>query len=141
MKQKHFIDSHKGSTGTFILFLMFYFDQFENMNAWVYLALHGSYGIMWVMKSMVFPDKTWEVACGFFYGLYMWAGLTLYWISPWIITSVSKSVAAKSMRIFSFLSLSSNFPRVSFFGRNGLYQTFSPKLSVLISHLRPRRRS
>ena len=89
MKQKHFIDSHKGATGAFILFLMYYFNQFENISAWVYLALHGSYGIMWVMKSMIFPDKTWEVRCSFFYGIYIWAGLTLYWISPWIITSRS----------------------------------------------------
>ena len=89
MKQKYFIDSHKGVTGPFILFLMYYFNQFENMTAWVYLALHGSYGIMWVMKSIIFPDKTWEVKCSFFYGIYMWVGLTLYWISPWIITSGS----------------------------------------------------
>ena len=89
MKQKHFIDSHKGATGPFILFLIYYFNQFENMNAWVYLALHGSYGVMWVLKSMIFPDKTWESKCSIFYGLYIWVGLTLYWASPWLITSGS----------------------------------------------------
>ena len=85
MKQKHFIDSHKGATGPFILVLILYFNQWENVTAWVYLALHGSYGIMWVLKSRIFPDKTWEAKCSIWYGLYIWGGLTLYWISPWII--------------------------------------------------------
>ena len=85
MKQKHFIDSHKGVTGPFILVLILYFNQWENVTAWVYLALHGSYGIMWVLKSRIFPDKTWEAKCSIWYGLYIWGGLTLYWISPWII--------------------------------------------------------
>ncbi len=85
MKQKHFIDSHKGATAPFVFILIWYFQQWENPTAWVYLAIHGSYGIMWVMKSAIFPDKTWEARCSVWYGLYIWGGLTLYWISPFII--------------------------------------------------------
>ena len=87
MKQKHFIDIHKGATAPVVLGLIIYFNQWENTTAWVYLALHGSYGIMWVLKSKIFPDTTWEAACSIWYGLYIWGGLTLYWISPWIIMS------------------------------------------------------
>ena len=87
MKQKHFIDSHKGVTAPVVLGLIIYFNQWENITAWVYLALHGSYGIMWVLKSKIFPDTTWESACSIWYGLYIWGGLTLYWITPWIIMS------------------------------------------------------
>ena len=85
MKQKHFIDTHKGATAPMVLILIWHFHQWENHTAWVYLALHGSYGIMWVLKSMIFPDKTWEAKCSIWYGLYIWGGLTLYWISPFII--------------------------------------------------------
>ena len=87
MKQKHFIDIHKGATAPMVLILIWYFHQWENHTAWVYLALHGSYGIMWVLKSMIFSDKTWEAKCSIWYGLYVWGGLTLYWISPFIIMS------------------------------------------------------
>ena len=87
MKQKHFIDIHKGATAPVVLGLIVYFQQWENTTAWVYLALHGSYGIMWVLKSKIFPDITWEAVCSIWYGLYIWGGLTLYWISPWIIMS------------------------------------------------------
>jgi len=89
MKQKYFIDTHKGATLPLVLYLMWYFNQFDNFTAWIYLAIHGSYGIMWVLKSMVFPDKTWEANCTIWYGLYIWAGLSLYWISPYIIMSSS----------------------------------------------------
>ena len=89
MKQKHFIDTHKGATGPFVLFLIYYFHQWDNTTAWVYLALHGSYGIMWILKSKIFPDITWETPCSVWYGLYIWGGLTLYWISPWVIMSYS----------------------------------------------------
>jgi steroid 5-alpha reductase family enzyme len=87
MKQKHFIDTHKGATSVAILMMMAVYNQWENPTAWVYLALHGTYGILWVLKSLVFPDKTWERKTGWGYGLYIWAGLTLYWIAPWILTS------------------------------------------------------
>ena len=87
MKQKYFIDSHKAVTFLVVLGLMAWFGQWDNPTAWVYLALHGTYGILWALKSRVFPDKQWEEDKGLFYGLYIWAGLSLYWIAPFIITS------------------------------------------------------
>jgi len=87
MKQKHFIDTHKGATAPVLFLLILFFNQWENTTAWIYFALHGSYGVMWVLKSIIFPDKTWEARCSIWYGLYIWGGLTLYWVSPWIIIS------------------------------------------------------
>ena len=87
MKQKFFIDTHKGATAPFVLLIIYYFNQVENMTAWIYLAMHGSYGLMWVLKSRIFPDKTWEQKCTIWYGLYIWGGLSLYWISPLIIVA------------------------------------------------------
>ena len=85
MKQKHFIDFHKGITFLYILYLINYYVAYENTTIWVYLGLHGTYGVLWVLKSMIFPDKSWEVKAGFLYGLFILAGLSLYWISPWIL--------------------------------------------------------
>ena len=87
MKQKYFIDSQKAVTGLFILMLMVLYDQLNNPTAWVYLALHGMYGILWVLKGKLFPDKAWEQKTNLAYGLVIWAGLCLYWVAPWIITS------------------------------------------------------
>ena len=87
MKQKYFIDFHKGITFLYILLLINWYSAYDNITIWVYLGLHGTYGVLWVIKSMIFPDKAWEIKTGFFYGLFILAGLSLYWISPWIIVS------------------------------------------------------
>lgn len=87
MKQKHFIDTHKAMTGPFVLLLMAAYGQWSNPTAWIYLALHGMYGILWVLKSRLYPDKQWEQRTGLGYGLVIWGGLTLYWLAPWLLTS------------------------------------------------------
>lgn len=87
MRQKFFIDSHKAATGLFVLFLMAVYDQWHNPTAWLYLALHGTYGILWVLKSEFFPDKSWDRRATWQLALITWGGLTLYWIAPWLLTS------------------------------------------------------
>ena len=86
-KQKYFIDSHKGLTPIFILLLIDYFNAWNNIEAILYLALHGTYGVLWVTKSFIYPDKQWEGKTPLWYGLMIWVILSLYWISPYIITS------------------------------------------------------
>jgi len=87
MKQKHFIDFHKGITFIYILALINYYDASSNITIWIYLGLHGTYGILWVLKSLIFPDKSWEQKTNLMYGFIILFGLSLYWISPWIIVS------------------------------------------------------
>lgn len=87
MKQRHFIDTHKGATPLAILVMMALHQQWANPTAWIYLSLHGTYAVLWVVKSRVYPDPSWERRTGLAYGLVIWAALTLYWIAPWIITS------------------------------------------------------
>lgn len=85
MKEKHFIDSHKSVTFLYILLLMLYFERWDNITLWIYLALHGTYGLLWAFKSMLFPDKQWEQPASILRGMVIWTGLTLYWIAPFII--------------------------------------------------------
>ena len=85
MKQRHFIDSHKGATAVFVLVLMAVYGQWHNPTAWIYLALHGTYGLLWVLKSRIFPDSAWEERTSLAYGLAIWGGLSLYWVAPWIL--------------------------------------------------------
>jgi steroid 5-alpha reductase family enzyme len=85
MKQKHFIDSHKGATFLWILCVMWYFETWQQTTLWIYLALHGTYGILWILKSISFGDKTWEQRTGIGYGFVIWGGLSLYWITPVLI--------------------------------------------------------
>ena len=79
LREKHFIDIHKGVTGIFMILLMYAYGTWDSVTSWVYLALHGTYGILWISKSLLFPDSTWEQKTSIWYGLYIWFGLTLYW--------------------------------------------------------------
>ena len=64
---------------------MFAYQAWDNPTAWAYLATHGTYGLLWVLKSQIFPDKNWEARCGIGYGMLILTGLALYWGTPWMI--------------------------------------------------------
>jgi protein-S-isoprenylcysteine O-methyltransferase Ste14 len=87
VKHKYFIDSHKGLTGPYILALIAWYHAWDNVLAWIYFGLHGTYGLLWVLKSRYFGDKNWERDVGIGMGIATWVGLSLYWISPWLIVS------------------------------------------------------
>jgi steroid 5-alpha reductase family enzyme len=53
------INLHKVSVGPLVLALMFAFDNWS-LAAWMYLALHGTYGLMWVAKDIAFGDPSWR---------------------------------------------------------------------------------
>lgn len=87
LRQRHFIDSHKCATLPATLAMIAFYGAWENPTAWVYLGLHGSYGLMWALKSRFFGDPQWEKPTTLAYGVQIWAALTLYWSAPWLITA------------------------------------------------------
>ena len=72
------VNIQKGGTIFIMYLLMLYFNNFST-GAYTYLSLHGSYGIIWVIKDIIFPDKSMHVKtclipAGALIGL-----LLLYW--------------------------------------------------------------
>lgn len=86
IKEKHVIDIFKGFSLFFILFLIYYYNKQDNLTLWIYASLHGSYGIMWCIKSQSFPDKNWEKPLTLYRFILIVSGLLAYWISPIIIS-------------------------------------------------------
>lgn len=78
------INLHKGLTGPMVLGLMIAFGVYTTP-AWIYLALHGSYGVAWVLKDRTFPDRQWQRRVRWSGALATWAFLTLYWAAPVIL--------------------------------------------------------
>lgn len=81
------INAQKGGTLFFVLGLMFLYQNFST-TAWTYAALHGSYGLAWIIKDMVFPDPGWQRRVTIPSGL--GAFLTVlgpYWLAPWLLVS------------------------------------------------------
>jgi protein-S-isoprenylcysteine O-methyltransferase Ste14 len=87
MKLKYFIDTNKFITFIVILVMMAIYHQWQNPTAWIYLAMHGTYGLLWVLKSNIFPDTSWERKTSLWFGLVSWFSLVLYWFPAWWITS------------------------------------------------------
>jgi steroid 5-alpha reductase family enzyme len=106
MKKKHYIDAHKAATGPIVLAMIALHGAWDSPTAWVYLALHGSYGFLWLLKSRIFPDKSWEAPASLGSGLYIWGVLSLYFAAPWIVTSQHVEVPpwylAACVAIFAF---------------------------------------
>jgi steroid 5-alpha reductase family enzyme len=85
MKLKYYIDTNKGITFIVLLAMMAIYHQWNNPTAWIYLALHGTYGLLWVFKSNLFPDASWERPTSLWFGLVSWFSLVLYWFPGWWI--------------------------------------------------------
>lgn len=56
--------------------------------AWIYLALHGTYGLVWILKDLAFPDPSWQqrvtIAGGLNSFLFV---LGPYWVFGWLLIS------------------------------------------------------
>ncbi len=81
-RERHIIDAFKGLTAPFVLLVMFWTQSMERYDAWIYLATHGSYGLVWVVKSRVFGDRNWERPLVPFRALLLVTGLGGYWAAP-----------------------------------------------------------
>lgn len=81
---KHPIDAHKGMTLPVVLGMMAVFDTWTAA-AWVYLGLHGAYGILWVLKSWTYPDPSWEKQLPLWKAAGVWLALLLYWLAPLLL--------------------------------------------------------
>jgi steroid 5-alpha reductase family enzyme len=91
MKIRQSIDAHKLLTFAIVLGLMYFYNNYT-IEAWVYLALHGSYGLMWLIKSKLYPDPKWEEEVSVPLGIFTFFALGSYWIAPYLLIS-SKTAA------------------------------------------------
>jgi protein-S-isoprenylcysteine O-methyltransferase Ste14 len=55
--------------------------------AFVYLALHGAYGLVWLMKDLAFPDPNWQRRITLPSSLVTLLGLAVYWSFGWLLIS------------------------------------------------------
>lgn len=86
IKVKYPINLSKALTGLVILGMMFFFDNFT-LGAWVYLALHGTYGLLWLLKDRIYPDKQWEQEVSLLQAILAFVVVCLYWVAPYILIS------------------------------------------------------
>jgi protein-S-isoprenylcysteine O-methyltransferase Ste14 len=81
------INVQKGGTLPFLLLLMWFYGN-TSPAVWVYVALHGSYGLAWLIKDAAFPDASWQRRVSVL-GSLMAFGTVLgwYWVFGWLLVS------------------------------------------------------
>ncbi|CAD7934628.1 unnamed protein product [Amoebophrya sp. A120] len=82
----HIVNAFKGATLPFCIFLMHHFDNFS-APCLTYTALHGSYGVLWVLKEHWCPDRRFHerVPLGSALAAAVFCGL--YWLAPVLLIS------------------------------------------------------
>lgn len=84
---RHFINAHKILTPLVVIGLMIHYNFWGTL-AWVYLALHGTYCLLWMIKESTFRDRRFEESihpiAGF---IFVFCALGAYWAAPFIIIS------------------------------------------------------
>lgn len=98
MKIKYAINLHKALTFAVVLGLMVVYQNFT-IAPWIYLALHGTYGIMWLIKDSLYPDRQWEEQISFVQGLIIFVFLGSYWVAPVVLISSGVQPSAPLMAI------------------------------------------
>ena len=81
------INFQKAGTFIFVALLMIVYNNFSTA-AWVYLGLHGTYGLCWLLKHFVFPDPGWEkkITLGGAAMSFLFV-LGPYWLFPFLLIS------------------------------------------------------
>ena len=108
MKIKHAINLHKGLTSLVILALMAAYDNFSTA-AFIYLVLHGGYGILWLLKDRLYPDKQWEQELPLGTAIFTFFALSLYWVAPFILISRGLQPSSFAIALAVFINLGGIF--------------------------------
>ena len=81
------INFQKAGTIPFIALLMWWYGD-TSTPAWIYLGLHGGYGLAWLVKDLVVPDRGWQQRVTFGgAALSFLLVLGPYWVFPWLLIS------------------------------------------------------
>lgn len=81
------VNFQKCGTFFFLGALMAWYGN-TSVAAWVYLALHGTYGLVWLLKDLAFPDPNWQKRVTLLGGINAFLFvLGPYWAFGWLLIS------------------------------------------------------
>ena len=70
----------------YLTFLMIYYQNYSHA-MYLYLCMHGTYGWLWYLKHITYPDKTFEEYITFGSTLCCWVLLGAYCLPGWLLAS------------------------------------------------------
>ncbi|EQC28194.1 hypothetical protein SDRG_14018 [Saprolegnia diclina VS20] len=90
---RHLMNAHKGLTFPFFLLLMHYYDNWS-VSAFVILADQGTYGLCWLLKDQILPDRLWTKPMTIPSALLGLVAFTAHWCGGYFLISNHNELAA-----------------------------------------------
>ena len=87
MKTATFINLHKALVIPLVLGMMWFYKNWS-VEAYIYLSIHGTYSMLWLIKHALYPDSRFEEKQPFWIGmLFIFLPLAGYYIAPYLLIS------------------------------------------------------
>lgn len=87
MNESFYINLHKGLVIPVVVTLMWWYGN-GTLEMWIYLALHGTYSILWLLKQAWYPDKRFAVPRPAWIGVFfVFVPLASYYVAPFLLAS------------------------------------------------------
>lgn len=103
MKVITYINAHKLLVLGIVPGMMWYFDNWST-EAFVYLSLHGTYAVLWLIKEALYPDRRFQDVQPLWVGaLFVFLPLAVYYIAPYLL--ISRHIALQPYVIGLAISL------------------------------------
>ena len=89
MRIKHAINAHKALCAP-VIAALFIWQRCSTPHAYVYLAMHGLYGLTWLLKDQTFPDRSWEAPASVASFFTLFLLMALFWIAPALLATAPR---------------------------------------------------
>jgi protein-S-isoprenylcysteine O-methyltransferase Ste14 len=101
-----FINAHKVLVIPLVAALMLWFGNYT-VESWLYLAMHGTYAVLWLLKQAWYPDRRFSVQRPLWIGvLFVFLPLASYYVAPFMLitrrVALPEWVLAASVSLYTF---------------------------------------
>jgi len=87
MKDSTIINLHKALVAPLVIGLMLIYNNWS-VEAFIYLALHGTYSLLWLMKQALYPDRRFDQKRPLWISLgFIFVPLAGYYLAPFLLIS------------------------------------------------------
>jgi protein-S-isoprenylcysteine O-methyltransferase Ste14 len=87
MKTGTYVNAHKALVIPVVLGMMWFFQNWST-EAFVYLSIHGTYSVLWLIKQSAYPDQRFDEPQPIWIGLlFVFLPLAGYYVAPYLLIS------------------------------------------------------
>jgi protein-S-isoprenylcysteine O-methyltransferase Ste14 len=87
MKVITYINTHKALVIPVVFGLMWFYDNWST-EAFIYLSIHGTYSLLWLVKETTYPDRRFDERQPLWIGaLFIFVPLAGYYVAPYLLIS------------------------------------------------------